>query len=168
MKVKFYLYNPLFNFHYWYCSPYWAAVMPGLLSVNWKNRCGWPWRTQAYQHPFLDFDCEKKNICMHPVWIQKSMLHPWLSCSWAMTHHIYIIDHCFLLLQTCLGYLQAALLAYKHPSMCNSQEIRVSLIRKQSVLLSLYCRHIGVISLRSFSFIFRRKNVEEIAWVFQF
>lgn len=90
---------------------YWAAVRCGLLPLKWICRCGWPWRAQTYTHPFLDFDCEKKNICMHPMWIQH---HPRLSSSWAMTHHLCIIDHCFPLQQSCLGSLWAATPASRH------------------------------------------------------
>lgn len=74
-KVKCNLSNPLLSLlMYCYCIPYRAAVMADPLLG--KTRSGWPRRARAYQHPVLDFDCEKKSICMHPMWLKRSMLHP--------------------------------------------------------------------------------------------
>ena len=105
VKMKFHPHNPSFNFPSTYIVaptvlPPWlacwlrAAKTGTAIVGELRNR-----------HPFLDFDSEKKSICMHPMWIQKTTFHPPLPCSWAMTCHTFIIDHCFLLLLRYLGYL---------------------------------------------------------------
>lgn len=108
VKVQFHLYNPPFNL------PSTDIVAPtGLLSwlaccLCWKNRNSWPRRTRAYPHPFFDFDYEKKSICMHPMWIQKTMLHPSLPCFWAMTY-----TYSLLIIAFCC--CSVALVTYRHP-----------------------------------------------------
>lgn len=154
MKVEFHLYNSLFHL------PFTDIVAPtGLLSWlacclprDKKNRSCWPQRTEAYQDTFLDVDCQKRGICMHPKWLQRSMPHPSLPCSSAVTCHIFIIDHCFLF----PGYLYTSM---QPPSLCSFQEIK-AVDSWQPSLMRLYGRHIGVISLDPL--VFRERKVKEI------
>lgn len=87
VEVQFHLHNPLFHLPSSDAvGPYRAAVMVGLLSAHWQKTGAVDLRELEHiSILFSRLDCEKKRICMHPMWIQKSMLHPSLTSSWAMT-----------------------------------------------------------------------------------
>lgn len=82
---------------------------------------------------FVCTPCGYRKVCFTPH-------YPALEL-WPATHSLLIIAF------SCLVTYRLACWCTSLPSMCNSQEIRGTLIRRQSVLLRLYCRHIEVISL---------------------